>query len=231
MLLGTLLQITSDAVITPPVTPVVHDKPNLFELVVKGGAIMIPIGLLLLIAVFIFIERYFSIRKASRGDEKFMLNIRDYMLNGNMAAAKMLCKNTDTTISRMIEKGISRIGRPIREIEGAIENEGKLEIYKMEKGLPVLNIVAGIAPMLGFLGTIFGVIIIFYDISIQKTFDIDTISGGLYVKMVTSAAGLLVGIVAFICHHYLTIMIDRVINKMQLNAVDFIDLLFEPAEN
>lgn len=231
MLLGILLQITQSTVITSPTSTVVHSKPNIIELVVKGGPIMIPIGLLLLVSVFIFFERYFTIRKASRGDDKFMLNIRDYMVNGNMPAAKMLCKNTDTIISRMIEKGISRIGRPIREIEGAIENEGKLEIYKMEKNLAVLNIVAGIAPMLGFLGTIFGVIIIFYDISIQKTFDIDTISGGLYVKMVTSASGLLVGIIAFIAHHYLTIMIDRVINKMQINAVDFIDLLFEPAEN
>jgi biopolymer transport protein ExbB len=150
--------------------------------------------------------------------------------NGNVVAARSLCKATDNPISRMIEKGLSRLGKPVREIEAAIENQGKLEIYKMEKNLSFLGTIAGIAPMFGFLGTIFGVIKIFYQISLQNSLEIDTISGGLYVKMISSAAGLLVGMIAYSCYHYLVHLVDRVINKMELNAVEFIDLLEEPVK-
>lgn len=203
---------------------------TLWELAEKGGPILIPITILSVLALYIFFERLFVIIKFSRLDNNFMNQIRDHVNNGNVVAARALCKATDNPISRMIEKGLSRLGKPVREIEAAIENQGKLEIYKMEKNLSFLGTIAGIAPMFGFLGTIFGVIKIFYQISLQNSLEIDTISGGLYVKMISSAAGLLVGMIAYSCYHYLVHLVDRVINKMELNAVEFIDLLEEPVK-
>jgi biopolymer transport protein ExbB len=150
---------------------------------------------------------------------------------GNIDAAKNLCRSTKNPSARMIEKGLMRLGKPVREIEAAIENTGKLEVFKLEKNLGFLGTIAGIAPMFGFLGTIFGVIKIFYQISLQNSLEIDTISGGLYVKMISSGTGLLVGMIAYAGYHYLVQLIDRVINKMEINAVDFIDLLEEPANS
>ena len=201
---------------------------SLWELVVKGGPVMIPIGLLSMIAIYIFIERYLAIRKASKMDNNFMNNIRDFMHHGNVDAAKAMCRNTDSPIARLVEKGISRIGKPIREIEAAIENTGKLEVHKLEKNLGILGIIAGIAPMFGFVGTIIGVIKIFYNISLADNISIGLIAGGLYEKMITSASGLIIGIFAYVGYHYLAIMTDKVIFKIESNAVEFIDLLEEP---
>ena len=155
-------------------------------------------------------------------------SIKDHVHHGNIEAARSLCRNTKTPVARMIEKGLMRLGKPVKEIEGAIENVGKLEVYKMEKNLNILGSISGIAPMFGFLGTIFGVIKIFYQISLQNSLEIDTISGGLYVKMITSGAGLLVGMIAYAGFHFLTQYVDRVINRMEISAVEFIDLLEEP---
>jgi biopolymer transport protein ExbB len=228
-----LLQITTltaDTLNAAATTPVVEKSLTLWELAVKGGPILIPIGILSLLALYIFFERLFVINKFSRLDQNFMNNIRDQVHQGNIAAARSLCKATDNPIARMIEKGLARLGKPVREIEAAIENQAKLEIYQMEKNLSFLGTIAGIAPMFGFLGTIFGVIKIFYQISLQNSLEIDTISGGLYVKMISSASGLLVGMIAYSCYHYLVHRVDRVINKMELNAVQFIDLLEEPVK-
>jgi len=189
---------------------------------------MVPLGILSVLAVFFAVERFFVIRSASRINQNFMSNIRDYLLNGKMDAALSLCRNTNTPISRLLLKGIKRIGKPIKEVESAVESEGKLEIYKLEKNMTVLGIISGIAPMMGFVGTIVGVIKIFYDISVEKNISIDVIAGGLYVKMITSATGLLVGIFAFICFNLLNSMIDRVAYMLEQNAVDFIDLIQEP---
>ena len=208
----------------------VVDKLNLFDLILKGGIIMIPIFLLLLIAVYIFIERYITIKKALRVEANFMSNIREFIHDGKIDSAKAMCKSSSSSISRMVEKGISRIGRPLKEIEEAIENVGKFEVYKLEKNLPIISIVAGIAPMFGFIGTIIGVVKIFYDISISGDVSIGVVSQGLYVKMVSSAAGLIVGIIAFIGYHWLNIMLDRMIHKLEANAIDFIDLLQEPTK-
>lgn len=199
-----------------------------FSLIVAGGWIMLPIGILSLLAVYFTVERFIVIRNASRINQNFMSNIRDYLLNGKMDAALSLCRNTNTPISRLLLKGIKRIGKPIKEVESAVESEGKLEIYKLEKNMTILGIIAGIAPMMGFVGTIVGVIKIFYDISVEKNISIDIIAGGLYVKMITSASGLLVGIFAFICFNLLNSMIDRVAYMLEQNAVDFIDLIQEP---
>lgn len=229
--MGLLLQITNavtDTMATAAATPPAETSLTLWDLAEKGGPILIPIAILSLLAVYIFFERLFVIMKFSRLDQNFMNQIRDQVHQGNVAAARSLCRATDNPIARMIEKGLARLGKPVRDIEAAIENQAKLEIYQMEKNLSFLGTIAGIAPMFGFLGTIFGVIKIFYQISLQNSLEIDTISGGLYVKMISSAAGLLVGMIAYSCYHYLVHRVDRVINKMELNAVQFIDLLEEP---
>ena len=227
-----ILQITTaatDTLAAATAAPV-EKSLTLWELAVKGGPILIPIAILSVLAIYIFFERLFVILKFSRLDANFMNQIRDMVHQGNVAAARSLCKATDNPIARMIEKGLARLGKPIREIEAAIENQAKLEIYQMEKNLGFLGTIAGIAPMFGFLGTIFGVIKIFYQISLQNSLEIDTISGGLYVKMISSAAGLFVGMIAYSCYHYLVHRVDRVINKMELNAVQFIDVLEEPVK-
>ncbi|HOS47033.1 MAG TPA: MotA/TolQ/ExbB proton channel family protein [Bacteroidia bacterium] len=210
--------------------PVEEKSISLWEMASKGGPILIPIGILSILALFIFFERLFVVLKASKLDMNFMNQIKDYVNSGNVEAARMLCRNTHSPVARMIEKGIMRLGKPVREIEAAIENTGKLEIYKLERNLGFLGTIAGIAPMFGFLGTIFGVIKIFYQISLQNSLEIDTISGGLYVKMISSGSGLLVGMIAYAGYHYLVQLIDRVINKMEISSVEFIDLLEEPAK-
>jgi biopolymer transport protein ExbB len=199
-------------------------------LLAKGGVLMIPIGLLLILGLVIFFERYFTIRKASKNESNLMMQVRSSIMSGNLQSAIAICKNSDSPLGRMLQKGLLRIGRPIKDIEGAIENVGKLEVSKLEKNIGILGICAGIAPMFGFLGTIIGVIKIFYDISATGNMSISTISGGLYVKMVTSAAGLLVGVVAYVCYHILNMMVEKVILKLETDAIEFIDMLEEPSK-
>lgn len=215
--------------------PVIAPQPSevsfsILELVQKGGWIMLPIGLLSVITVYIFIERYVVVRRASRQDVNFMNNIRDFIYQGRIDSALAFCKNSNRPISRMIEKGIKRISRPMKEIEESIEIIGKFEVYKLEKNLVILAIIAGIAPMFGFIGTIIGVIKIFHDISLAGDVSITSVSAGLYTKMVSSAAGLMVGIIAFVCYHWLNIMIEKVVQRLEQNAMEFMDLLQEPAK-
>lgn len=230
-----LLQITDsaqrvvDSMRNMPVNTLpTQESLSLMDLVAKGGWVMIPLAILLFLALFIFFERYFTIRKANKTESSLMMQIRQYILSGNVEAAISVCKNSNTPIARMLQKGLIRIGKPIKEIEGSIENVGKLEVSKLEKNINILGIIAGIAPMLGFVGTISGVIRIFYNISLAGEINIGLVSGGLYEKMITSAAGLIIGIFAYIGHHILTMMVDRVILKMETDAIDFIDLLEEP---
>ena len=200
------------------------------DLLIKGGWVMVPIGVLLVLALVIFFERYFTIRKASKDDSNLTVQVRASILSGNLESAKALCRNSNTPLGRMLQKGLLRMSRPIKDIEGAIENVGKLEVSKLEKNIGILGIVAGIAPMFGFLGTIIGVIKIFFDISTTDNFSIGTISGGLYVKMITSAAGLSVGVIAYVGYHILNMMVDKVILKLETDAIEFIDLLEEPSK-
>lgn len=203
---------------------------SLLELAFKGGPIMIPITICSLIAVYIIIERYFSIRKSSKDDPNFMNNIRDFISNGNIDAAHSLCKNTESPIARMIEKGVARIGKPLGDIEKAIENIGNIEVVKMEKGLSLLATVAAAAPMLGFLGTVTGMIKAFYNMSkAGKTIDISLLSGGMYEAMVTTVAGLIVGIFALVSYNLLSAMVEKVVFKMENTSIEFMDLLQEPA--
>jgi biopolymer transport protein ExbB len=203
-------------------------KMNLFDMVAKGGVIMIPLGLLLAVAVFFFFERLIAINKASKLDQNFMNMIRDNIHSSNVNAARSLAKNTDSPTARMIDKGLQRIGKPIDAIEKSMENVGQLEIYKMERNLGVLSLVYGIAPMLGFLGTIFGMLQLFYSISSSGEFTPDKIAGGIYTKMVTSASGLIIGLLAYIAYNFLNAQIDKNINKMDSAKAEFIDILQEP---
>ena len=210
--------------------PIPQQDLRFGDLIIKGGVVMIPIGILAILGLVIFFERYFTIRKASKDDSNLMIQVRSSIITGNLDSAKAICRNSNTPLGRMLQKGLLRIGRPIKDIEGAIENVGKLEVSKLEKNIGILGIVAGIAPMFGFLGTIAGVIKIFYDISKTDNISMGVISGGLYVKMLTSAAGLFVGIVAYVGYHILNIMVDKVILKLETDSIEFIDLLEEPSK-
>jgi biopolymer transport protein ExbB len=218
-------------VATVPVTTPTETSMSLWELTLKGGWIMLPLVILAIAAVYIFFDRFFAIRKAATFENNFIDRIKDYIHEGKIDAALNLCSSTDRPVARMIEKGIKRLGRPIKEIEDSIEIVGKFEIYNLEKNLVILGVIAGIAPMFGFIGTIAGVIKIFYNISLADNISIGLIAGGLYEKMVTSAAGLLIGIVAYVFYHWLNVMIEKVVHKLEFNAMNFIDLLQEPAKD
>ncbi len=200
------------------------------DLLFKGGWVMLPLILLFFLALVIFIERYLTIRKASKDETNLMQQVKQSITSGKLDSAIAICRGSNSALGRMLQKGLLRIGRPIKEIEGAIENVGKLEVSKLEKNISILGIVAGIAPMLGFVGTISGVIRIFYNISLTDNISMGVIAGGLYEKMITSATGLMIGILAYVGYHILNIMVDRVILKMETDAVEFIDLLEEPGQ-
>jgi biopolymer transport protein ExbB len=231
-MLAILLQVT-DSVLNTAAALTVKANPSiehtsLLGLLFKGGWLMVPIALLLLMAIYVFIERFITINRANQSDEKFMSVVKDHISNGNIAAAKSFCRGFNNPIAKVIEKGIDRIGKPIKDIERNMENVAKLELYKMERWLNILAIVAGIAPMFGFLGTIAGMLKLFDEVSVSQVLNIGTIAGGINVKMVTSAAGLIVGIFAFVCYNSLNSMIDRVVNKIESASFEFVDLLQEP---
>ncbi|CAL2090689.1 MotA/TolQ/ExbB proton channel family protein [Tenacibaculum sp. 190524A05c] len=195
-----------------------------------GGQIIIALLFVLLgVALYIYFERFFAIKEASQVDKDFMNQIRDFVLNGNIDAAKALCTNTDTPTSRLIGKGISRIGKPLDDINTAIENAGKLEIYKLEKNVSVVATIAGAAPMIGFLGTVIGMIVAIHEIANSGgQIDIKMLSDGLYTAMTTTVAGLIVGIVAYIAYNHLVVRTDKVVYQMEAKSVEFLDLLNEP---
>lgn len=214
--------------VTSPLSTPDGGKMSLMGLLIKGGVLMVPLAVLLLVAIYVFFERYFAIKRASRIEDNFMNMIRDHITTGNVQAARSLARNTNNPAARMIEKGIQRIGKPIEYIEKAMENVGKLQIYHVEKNLIILSMIAAIAPMFGFLGTIAGMIQLFFDISVTSDITLGTIAGGIYVKMVTSATGLVIGILAYVGHHYLTAQVDKLINKMEAASSEFVDILQEP---
>ncbi len=200
------------------------------SLAMKGGWIMIPIVLLSFIAVYIFFDRYFAIKKAGRVDISLMDKVKAYIMAGKIDAALALTKSNNTPAARMIEKGISRIGRPQADVNSAIENVGNLEISKLEKGLPVLASVAGGAPMIGFLGTVMGMIQAFYDMSAAgNNIDVTLLSTGIYQAMVTTVAGLIVGIVGYFAYNILVSNVEKVVFTMEATTSEFMDLLNEPA--
>jgi biopolymer transport protein ExbB len=201
---------------------------SLLDLAEKGGVIMIPLAVMFLIATYVLLERMMTINKAGKVPQSFMNNVKDLVLKGDVNGARLICTQNDTPIARIVEKGIQRIGKPIENIEKSMENVGKLEIYKMEKNLVILTIIAGIAPMFGFLGTIAGMIQTFFRISITSDITLGSIAEGIYVKMVTSATGLIIGIFAYIAYSYLNAQIDKVVNQMEGASAEFIDILHAP---
>jgi biopolymer transport protein ExbB len=222
------LQITTAATDTTA-NALTSDSVSILDLVMKGGVVMIPIFILSVIAVYIFIERMMIIRKATKSPASFMEKIKGLVLNGDITSARLLCGQTDTPIARMLEKGISRIGSPLKNIEASIENVGKIEIYNLEKNLSVLATISGAAPMIGFLGTVTGMIQAFIAIAQEEgTVSPKLLSSGIYEAMITTAAGLIVGIMAYLAYNYLVAQVQKIIYKMEYTSVEFIDLLQEP---
>jgi biopolymer transport protein ExbB len=203
-----------------------------WELAFKGGWVMIPILVLSVIAVFIFVERFFVVRQAQREDALLMNRIKDYIHEGKVESALALCQSQNSPVSRMLEKGLKMIGRPIRDVNAALENVGKLEIYKLEKGLPALATVAGGAPMIGFLGTVIGMIISFYDMSnAGNNINVSLLSNGIYTALVTTVAGLIVGIIAYFAYNILVAKVEKVVFMLEARTSEFIDLLNEPVND
>ena len=215
-----------------PVENVSPVELTLWDLVVKGGWVMIPIILLSFIAAYIFIERYYVIRQATREDVNFMNRIKDYIHEGKIDAALALCRSTDSPSARMVEKGISRLGRPLQDISTAIENVGKLEISKLEKGFPTLATITGAEPMLGFLGTVIGMVQSFYAMSqAGSNVDVSMMSGGIYTALITTVAGLTVGILGYFAYNTLVVRVEKVVFNLEATLTEFMDILNEPVKS
>jgi biopolymer transport protein ExbB len=202
-----------------------------FDLAIKGGWVMIPIGLLSLVAVYVFVERFMTIRNAEKIDQNFMNRIKDYIHDGKVDSALALCQSTANPLARMIEKGVNRIGRPLNDINTAIQNIGQVEIYKLEKGLAILASCAGGAPMLGFFGTVLGMVKTFMDMSSAgNSLDIGVLSNGIYIALITTVGGLMVGIPAYFAYNYLVARVEELVNRLEAYSMEFMDLLNEPVK-
>ena len=205
------------------------EKLTLLDFAIKGGWVMIPIILLSLVAAYIFIERYFVIKRATKEDTNFMNRIKDYIHDGKVDAAAALCKSADSPSARMIEKGISRLGRPLQDITTAIENIGKLEISKLERGFPTLATITGAEPMLGFLGTVIGMVQSFYAMSqAGNNIEVSLLSNGIYTALITTVAGLIVGILGYFAYNILVVRVERVVFNLEATLTEFMDMLNEP---
>src|ERR1700712_3855698 len=201
---------------------------SVWSLLSKGGPLMIPLGILFALAVFFFIERLLAVKKAGKIDENFMRIIRDHIISGNVSAARSLAKNTDNPVARMIDKGIQRIGKPIDAIEKSMDNVGKLEMYKMEKNLSILSVISRIAPLFGFVGTIVGLVLLLKEFATISNPSVSQIADAMYIKLITSASGLIIGMLAYLGYSYLDTQINRTANKMEAASSEFIDILQEP---
>ena len=206
---------------------------SIIDLLLTGGVSgMVIIGVLfvlLFVAIYIYFERLFAIKAASKIDSNFMNQIRDNVTGGNIEAAKILCAQTNSPVARLTAKGISRIGNPLEDINTAIENSGRLEVYRLEKNVSVLATIAGAAPMIGFLGTVIGMVLAFHALATSSgQADMGTLAEGIYTAMTTTVAGLIVGIIAYMGYNHLVVRTDKVVHAMEANAVDFLDLLNEP---
>lgn len=221
--------IVDTAMVNP--TETVAAELNFFDMCVKGGWIMLPLAVLLVLAIYIFVERLIVLRKATKEDASFMNRIKDYIYEGRLDSALNLCKDTESPSARMVEKGISRLGRPMSDVLVAIENVGNLEIAKLEKGLGLLATISGGAPMIGFLGTVMGMVQAFFEMEQAggNTINLSQLSGGIYTAMVTTVAGLVVGIIAFFAYNYLVGKVDEIMRRLEIRNMEFLDLLNEPA--
>lgn len=222
--------VISDSTSAASVEPVVEEI-SIMQLVFDPGSlwIMIPLMLMLAVAVYIFVERLLTLNKAAVEEKNFMNNIRDFIHEGKLESALALCKGNDTPLARMIEKGVSRIGKPLNDISTAIENTGKLEVQRLEKHVSILATIAGAGPMLGFLGTVVGMVIAFHTMSANpNNLNIADLAGGIYTAMVTTVAGLIVGVVGYVCYNVLVSRISQVVYMLEAKTTEFMDLLHEP---
>ncbi|MCB0488807.1 MAG: MotA/TolQ/ExbB proton channel family protein [Cyclobacteriaceae bacterium] len=202
---------------------------SVWELAKEGGFMMIPIVLCSFIAIYIFVERMLTINKANKSPDSFISKIKELVLKGDVSGAKLMCSQFDSPIARMIEKGVTRIGSPLKNIEASIENVAKIELFKLEKNLSILATISGAAPMMGFLGTVIGMVQAFISIAQEEgSVSPKLLSSGIYTAMVTTVAGLIVGIIAYLGYNYLVTRVSKVVHKMEYSSVEFIDLLQEP---
>ncbi|HMQ00432.1 MAG TPA: MotA/TolQ/ExbB proton channel family protein [Cyclobacteriaceae bacterium] len=202
---------------------------SVFELAMKGGFMMVPILVLWVVGIYIFFERLFALKKAAESPDHFMARVKEQVMKGDVNGARMLCSQNPTPVARMIEKGIARIGSPLKNIETSIENVGKIEIFKLEKNLPLMATIAGAAPMLGFLGTVIGMVKAFISISQEEgAISPKLLSEGIYTAMITTVAGLIVGVISYLAYNYLVTRVQKIIHAMEYTSIDFIDLLQEP---
>ena len=223
---------TAPPVLTQTITDTLPTEAqmNILDLAIKGGWIMGVLLVLSLVAIFVFIQRFMIIRRAKRNDESFMNRIKDYIHDGKIDSALNLCRKTRNPSARMIEKGITRLGRPMNDVLVAIENVGNIEVAKLEKGFPIIATIAAIGPMIGFLGTVTGMVRAFFEMANAGTnVDITMLSGGIYEALVTTVGGLVVGIIALFGYNYLVSQVDTVVNNMESKTMEFMDLLNEPA--
>jgi biopolymer transport protein ExbB len=210
-------------------TAVADQSVSLWDLALAGGPLMIPIVFSSFFAIYIFIERILTINRANQDSESFMGRIKEMVLRGDINGARSLCATFDSPIARMIEKGLSRIGSPLKNIEASIENVGKIELFKLEKNLSIIATVAGAAPMMGFLGTVMGMVTAFISISQEEgSVSPKLLADGIYTAMITTVAGLIVGIIAYLSYNYLVTRVSKVVHKMEYSSIEFIDLLQEP---
>ncbi|NRB83189.1 MAG: MotA/TolQ/ExbB proton channel family protein [Winogradskyella sp.] len=206
---------------------------SIIELITSGGTsgmvIILILFLLLIIATYIYFERIFAIKAASKVDSNFMNQIKDHVSNGKIDSAQMLCAQQNSPVSRLIAKGITRIGKPLEDINTAIENAGRLEIYSLEKNVSILATISGVAPMIGFLGTVVGMILSIFELAnAGGTIQMDVLASGLYTAMTTTVGGLIVGIVAYVPYNHIVVKTDKVVHQMEANSTEFLDLLNEP---
>jgi biopolymer transport protein ExbB len=201
---------------------------SIWSLLSKGGPLMVPLGLLFGLAVFFFIERLLAVKKASKIEDNFMNIIRDHVVSGNVTAARSLAKNTDNPVARMIDKGLQRIGKPIDAIEKSMQNVGKLEMYKMEKNLSILSVISRIAPLFGFVGTIVGLVLLLKEFATISNPSVSQIADAMYIKLITSATGLIIGMLSYLGYSFLDTQINRTANRMEAASNEFIDILQEP---
>ena len=207
----------------------VGESISVLDLAIQGGFMMVPIFILSILAIYLFFERVMIINKANQSPEQFMNRVKELVMRGDITGAKMLCAQQDSPVARMIQKGLSRIGSPLKNIEDSIENVGKLEIFKLEKNLSSIATIAGAAPMMGFLGTVIGMVDAFIAIAQEEgSVSPKLLSSGIYTAMITTVAGLVVGIIAYLAYNFLVTRVQKVIHKMEYTSIEFIDLLQEP---
>jgi len=216
---------TLNKAVTPPVAP---KEMHVIDLLFAGGWIMLPLLLLSVATVYVFVERWMAIKKATQVDDNFMNIIRDNIVSGNITAARNFARNTVNPVGRMIDKGLQRVGKPIEYIESNMENVAQLELYKLERNVSILSLISKIAPIFGFVGTLVGLMQLFFNINATGEYELSTIAGGIYTKLVTSISGLVIGLIAYLFHNILHTQVEKAANKMEAAAADFLDVLQEP---